>query len=403
MDYMAVFFSVMIIANSTFELDARLYGIPKMLMFVFFAAMSVFIILNIKNKEPLICKNLIFPALFFAWESLSLIWSADKKYSLFRWETQAQLFLLFLFVYYYIRTKGSVNVFLVATYWSGYALMIYTVYRYGLATILAFVSGAERLGGEINNENAYGMFFASAILVAFYFITQKRSKLHIISIVLFSFFALASGSKKAAVMILAGIVGISVLTYGIKRMWKIVLVFVFLIVSILAIVNTNLFPSVVERFTSFLGGEFNAGDYNRKMFRKAGLKLIVKRPLFGYGLAAFAEVSGIGTYSHDNFIEIGVGSGVVGLILYYVPWFSSAWFLLKDFFREKGDSLILFMLVFLYIVMGIGGVQYESRDAWILLAVALATIDKIELDANARCEKQTHLRLQKEIPESGVR
>ncbi len=382
-DYMAIIFSVMIIANNTFEMDAVLYVFPKMLMFLFFAVMSVFVVLNIKNKEPLNCKNLIFPVLFFAWESLSLIWSADRAYSLFRWETQAQLFLLFLFVYYYMRTNGSVKTFLVATYLSGYALLIYTVSRYGLANIFTLVSDADRLGGEINNANTYGMFFASAVLVAFYFITQKKSKLHIVSIVLFSYFALASGSKKAAVMILAGIVGISVLAYGIKRMWKLLLVLALLIAIILVVINMNLFPSLVERLTSFLAGELNAGDSVREIFRETGLELITKRPLFGYGLAVFAKVTGIGTYSHDNFIEICVSSGIVGLLLYYIPWFYSALVLLKDFFEKKGDSLILFMFVILYIVMGVGNVQYESRDVWIFLAVVLAVIDKEKQAAEA--------------------
>lgn len=375
-DYMALFFSLMIIVNSTLELDVDLYVIPKALILIFFAVMAVFVILNVKNNEPLFCKSLIFPVLFFIWESLSILWAQDRVYAVFTWETQAQLFLLFLFIYYYIRTKGSVKTFLWATYLSGYALLVYTVYKYGFADILEIISNADRLGGEINNENVFGTVFASAALVAFYFVTKKMSKLHIVSVVVFSLFALASGSKKATLMIVFGILGISILAYGIRRIWKVLLILAVLIAAGYIVVKADLFPALVERFSSFLGGELNAGDYNRKIFREKGFELILHRPLFGYGLAGFAGASGIGVYSHDNFIEICVGSGIIGLVLYYIPWVYSVGVFLKDSFGKRGDNRILFVLLILYIVMGIGSVQYNLRGVWIFLAVMLAAIDK---------------------------
>lgn len=382
-DFMAVFFSIMIIANSTFEIDVNLYVVPKVLIFIFFVMMSVVIFLNIKNREPLYCKAIAFPVVFFAWETLSLIWSVDKSYSLFKWTTQAQIFLLFLFVYYYMRTKGSLKTFLTATYISGYALLFYTIYRYGLSYVLDAMSKSVRLGGLINNENIYGLVFASAILVAFYWITQKKSKLHIISIVLFTFFALSSGSKKAVVMIVAGIMGISILAYGFRRLWKVFLVLAILFAGIMIVVNTGLFPSIVDRFESFFSGNLNSGDRNREMFRQAGLELILKRPSLGYGLSSYAKVSGFGVYSHDNFIEIGVGNGVIGLILYYLPWVYSAVFMMRGFFEKKSDCLILFILIMLYIVMGVGYVQFDTRGVWILWAVSLALIDKEVNSTNA--------------------
>ena len=385
-DFMAIFFSIMIIVNNTFESDAKLYVIPKALIFIFFAIMFITVLLNMKKKEPLFCKAMIFPVLFFAWESLSLIWSQNKPYSLFKWETQVQLFLLFLFVYYYMRTKGSLKTFLTATYISGYALMLYTVFKYGFSFVLNAMSQSVRLGGLINNENDYGLVFASSVLVAFYFVTQGKSKLHLISTVLFTIFALMSGSKKAVIMIVAGIIGISIFAYGIKRLWKLLLVLAILFAGYLIIMNTGLFPSIVERLSSFLSRDLNVGDQNREMFRQKGLELIFQRPLFGYGLSSFAHVSGYGVYSHDNFIEIGVGSGVIGLILYYIPWIYSALFMLKGTFAKKGECLILFILIILHIILGVGSVQLDSRNMWILWAVSLAFIDKEKNSINTLTE-----------------
>ncbi len=375
-----VLFVIMLTVNSTLEMDPKLYIIPKIIMAVFFLAMMA---LTIISRELVLGVGLIFPVLFFFFETLSVFWSQSVKYSISQWNTQAQLFVLFLFVYYYTLTRRSLKTFLCASYISGYALLFYTVFKYGIKGIVTIMISADRLGGEINNENAYGMVFSFAVLVAFYWITEGKTKWHILSMVLFSFFALASGSKKAAIMIVVGILAISLLTYGIKKIWKTLLVIALLFVAFFFVTNSGLFGSTVKRLSSFLSGQLELSDQRRQMYREAGLKLIFNKPLFGYGLASFAKVTDFGTYAHDNFVEIGVGTGIIGILLYYISWLTAAVLLFKNNFKKKNDCFVLFIFVAIEIIMGFGMVQYDVRSSWILLAVSLAMIDKPESNDNS--------------------
>jgi O-antigen ligase len=55
----------------------------------------------------------------------------------------------------------------------------------------------------------------------------------------------------------------------------------------------------------------------RIRFIRKGVDLIEEAPIGGHGLHAFQWLSGEGTYAHNNYVDLGVGVGVVGVILFY--------------------------------------------------------------------------------------
>jgi O-antigen ligase len=61
----------------------------------------------------------------------------------------------------------------------------------------------------------------------------------------------------------------------------------------------------------------NVSFVERARFIRKGAVLMAESPLFGQGLESFRWLSGEGKYAHNNYIEIGVSLGIVGLILYY--------------------------------------------------------------------------------------
>ena len=46
--------------------------------------------------------------------------------------------------------------------------------------------------------------------------------------------------------------------------------------------------------------------------------MFLEKPVFGWGLRAFTNVSPFATYSHNNYIEVLVTWGIVGFIWYYL-------------------------------------------------------------------------------------
>jgi len=80
----------------------------------------------------------------------------------------------------------------------------------------------------------------------------------------------------------------------------------------------------------YLGGR-NVADTSilmRDQMLKDATNLWLQRPFTGWGLDQFRAVSGWGTYSHDNYVELLANGGLVGLMLYLMiylatlgPWY----------------------------------------------------------------------------------
>lgn len=62
----------------------------------------------------------------------------------------------------------------------------------------------------------------------------------------------------------------------------------------------------------------NESIVERLEFIRKGAALIAEAPVVGRGLESFRWLSGAGTYAHNNFIEIAVALGLIGVVLYYV-------------------------------------------------------------------------------------
>lgn len=60
-----------------------------------------------------------------------------------------------------------------------------------------------------------------------------------------------------------------------------------------------------------------ASGYSRMMMIRIGLDLWVKSPIWGYGNEGFRVNSGLGQYSHNQFVELLVNYGLLGLIAFY--------------------------------------------------------------------------------------
>lgn len=95
-----------------------------------------------------------------------------------------------------------------------------------------------------------------------------------------------------------------------------------------------------------------------------GFQLWQQAPLFGNGADAFRELSGQGTYSHNNYVELLCNLGVVGVILFYSIY-------AQVLFRAMQARMTLRLYSWVFIVMlvlaDIGYVSYISKQAIMIL------------------------------------
>jgi O-antigen ligase len=84
--------------------------------------------------------------------------------------------------------------------------------------------------------------------------------------------------------------------------------------------STNRYVLRLFNLLSFFRGEElvvrEGSVFERALMAEVGLDLWRQRPLLGYGMDSFRHIGGFGTYSHNNFVDLLVGGGILALGIY---------------------------------------------------------------------------------------
>ena len=121
--------------------------------------------------------------------------------------------------------------------------------------------------------------------------------------------------------------------------------------------------------------EGNSKDYStneRNAMIDAAVELFKQKPIAGWGVEGFADASGYGRYSHNNFVEMLANYGVIGFILYYVIHAYILINLATKLFASRPHCVVIFTIVLTSLVMDYGNVSYGIKWMWIVLGVGLA-------------------------------
>ena len=367
------FFQLCVVGNNVFGSDAQLYIVSKLLTLAFFGVVLLRIIYKGKVKVNQI---LLVPVLFTIYCAATAFWAYNTDRVLSQMVTQVQLLVLLLCAFWAMNDGVTLLDYLKALYVSGFGLAIFALVRYGgLDPYIRVMLDGTRMGGEIANENTFGMVFSSAALSTAYYFVLKKKRIHIISFAVFVFFAFSSGSRKAMLILLAGVVGIALIHYGIRRIYQTLIWGTVVLVAVYFMLQIPYFSSVWRRIERTISGEQASTDRARWEMIEYGLELFWKRPIFGFGLNNFRELYRLGLYSHNNYIELLSGGGLIALFLYYAMFFIPAAELLLS--RKKGEKLSDLHLMFWVwqiteLIYAFGVVQMYNKNSWLLAGVLMA-------------------------------
>lgn len=372
-------FQLCVIADSILGDDAEFYIISRGIMLLFFAGM-LFRIMSHGGKIQ-ISRSLLLPFVFLLYMTLSLIWSYNRELAFAQYITEIQLFILFFFTYYCMREEGKIEDYLWAVYISGFLMAAYALYKYGgFSGYTSIMQTGRRLGGEIANENTFGQIFANASLIALYLAIMKGKRIHYLSLVIFLFFGFSSGSKKFIFLVAAGVVGIALIHFGLRRIYKTLIGSAVLLYAGTWALQLPMFSTINKRFQSYISGNLNKSDVGRKEMIRFGIDLFKQRPVFGYGLNNYRHFYN-GYYSHNNFVELLACLGLVGFVLYYAMYFDPVVFFIRQWIRKSitfcNEHKMLLFLLGVNLVFGYGMVQVYDKQVWLLLGVAIAAKDSI--------------------------
>ena len=362
------------------DTDALIYTYISFILFAGFTALYI-----LERKRMYFGKAFMLAYLSCSWMFASILWAESRYYATVKVKTMWQLFILFFLVYnLFYDNKDAYKKYIQAMYIGGIAFVIYTVYTYGVSDLIKMMlsSTAQRLGGDISQKNVYGMNHATTTLIAFYYMMyRKKHKLFHFAILCSSFIcAMSSGSKKALLIVIIGILYLIYKTYGIRQLYKVAGVTLFAGILFYIAIQMPMFEMMHRRFeesiNALLGKSGGDGStITRISFIETGWHLFKDKMLIGYGANNFRYVSGFGMYSHNNFIEILVDFGLIGFAIYYSIYTSA--------FRNMGkatnkEGKLLFVIFIVRTVLEVAMVTYYDKKTWIMFAFLLLPSNRFD-------------------------
>lgn len=263
--------------------------------------------------------------------------------------------------------------------------------RFGTGTPYLF--GMTGNAGKSFNSNGVSYILRTAFMLLLYFnwcdwdhLSKRSKQMRVLALLIFAAFTLLTGSRKGLIgLCLFMIFAYSLRSGSLQKKLKSVLVVsaAAILVYVLIMNVDTLYQIIGHRIEVLVNGilsdeGFEAGTsaFHRMRMQNKGMQMIREKPFLGWGMDAYTTMVSYNTYSHNNFIEILVSSGVVGFILYYSAVLWVLRMCSKGFKTtySRNESLILFSYLLSMLIMHIGVVEYVDRKSIMLGFVAAAAV-----------------------------
>ncbi len=329
------------------------------------------------TKEYIFSTNSIIAAyaLFAIYALASSFWGIGFKEPSFR---SAQLFVILinLFIIYNIIKKFNIyNAFL-----NGILLgsLVNYIFILGIVPAPFPIIEFHRYYGTLGNPNTLAMLMVTSIVGSIIYLRKEKeiSKIfyyyQYFNILLAVYMIFLTASKKG---IFSGLLLITVfILLTMKKPEHFLKLMFFIgigIISFLYYVDIDTFLStanrIIYRFTkaeASLSSNTNFGSTGeRRYFIELGWNYFTSNPLFGYGLDNFRLIAR--SYSHNNYIELLFGVGLVGAIIFYSIYYN----LLKKIKVMKDNNLKVIFLTYILILLVTDLAQVSYGNKFILYAL----------------------------------
>ena len=318
-----------------------------------------------------------FLVLFFInilWFVISYFWSIDQEEAFSIVRILISIFIFSFFLYNHINETQKAERILA---YFGINTLLITIYA--LVTFEYIHFGLRRFDSA-GNPNYISILVFIGLIISFYFVLQKKQYYYAIILPVGLLYIFLAGSRKVMIGLILVIFLFALLNYNFKKVFKRTIISILLIIiAYQLLANVEILQPTYDRMNQFInsisGGDVTDGSLTtRNTMINRGIEYIGEKPFIGHGVGQyrfiFEKETGTEIYSHNNFVEIGVNNGLIGLIFYYSMFFYI--FLQFYYFNLVRDELskVLLIIVISIFIFGYGEVQYYSYPYYILLIIA---------------------------------
>ena len=260
---------------------------------------------------------------------------------------------------------------------------------------LAMVREGVRLGVDSLNEawnaNDIGLTSSMGGVLTWYIffvhsktLTKRQKTLGIILELFFLLFSVLSGYRKSLLIFFSALIIYYIRSSKSNKIRNITIAILGVSIVVYAIFNIPfLYEHIGYRFEGALDMLTGTGGDRSSQIRRdmleIGLQAFKQKPFLGHGLNGFSIVYGNLTsaqvYSHNNYIEILVNTGIIGFLLYY------GYIVRMVFVRVNGNKeLIMFKAILIALLLAdIGLVSYTASLYQYVLCLVICGISQKSL------------------------
>lgn len=338
----------------------------------------------IANKFKIHCKiNLfkIWGISFLGISCISIVYALNRSISFDNIKSLIILFMILFLVDDEIESQKDIEIYMKLFLLSLFIMIIYVLLKVDLKSFQLAQHGEATTG--LWNGNDVGMKCALFIIIMLYFIGNNTKRIQrlflLISIALASVLVYYTASRKAILMVALGISLFYYLKHPTKKIRNLLVIMVGIYISYMLLMNVDaLYNAIGWRIEGALallqkGGKADSSALLRARYIQVGVNAWKKSPIIGYGINNYRVINlietGHFTYSHNNFVEILVGVGGIGFLIYYSYYIKVLFEYIKRYLKHQTDKIlniigICFLLMFL---MQFGVVSYSSIEQMLII------------------------------------
>lgn len=370
------------------------------------AVAMLFIITILKDRGRLKCYFESYHCIFIsmiAFCFVSSIWSVNPADALQKGITLTEIFICMAVLYnYYRKIDNGVDLLISNVKWASYIVSIYALLFYGVSFITSMVRSGTRIDNAFSNINSIGILAAIGIIIQINEMIRDKEISLLLSLCIPSFYMLiATQSRKALVLLFIGVVLVIILhninnKNVIKTFFRVLVILVIVIFLLRYLITLQLFSGINKRMLKLIAlftGQGNAGRSAtlRYLMIETGITQFKKTPIIGVGIGnphlIAAQNIGYDGYLHNNYVELLVGGGIIGFIIYYSFYYE----LIRKFIKYRrfanNEYVICLTLILGFLVMDYGKVSLYSKDTYFYFMIFFLEIKQLEMNWHANKQK----------------